>query len=85
MADRFDVLIIGMGPGGEVVSGKLIKAGKKVAVVEKELIGASAPTGLASPQRHSLGRPRPEARRRGHSGPARPPWSWSISSTTGTV
>lgn len=39
MAEKFDVIIMGMGPGGEVASGRLIKAGKKVAVVERELIG----------------------------------------------
>ncbi len=39
MADRFDVIILGMGPGGEVAAGKLIASGKKVAVVERELIG----------------------------------------------
>ena len=39
MTERFDVVILGMGPGGEVAAGRLISAGKKVAVVEKELIG----------------------------------------------
>ena len=39
MAERFDAVILGMGPGGEVAAGKLLGAGKEVAVVEKELIG----------------------------------------------
>jgi len=39
MAEKFDVIILGMGPGGEVVAGRLLKAGKKVAVVEQELLG----------------------------------------------
>ena len=39
MAERFDVIIMGMGPGGEVAAGRLLKAGKKIAVVERELIG----------------------------------------------
>jgi pyruvate/2-oxoglutarate dehydrogenase complex dihydrolipoamide dehydrogenase (E3) component len=39
MAEKFDAIILGMGPGGEVVAGRLLKAGKKVAVVERELVG----------------------------------------------
>jgi dihydrolipoamide dehydrogenase len=39
VADRFDAVILGMGPGGEEVAGRLLKAGKKVAVVERELLG----------------------------------------------
>lgn len=39
MDTTFDVIILGMGPGGEVAAGRLMKAGQKVAVVERELIG----------------------------------------------
>ena len=39
MAEKFDAIILGMGPGGEVVAGRLLGAGKKVAVVERELLG----------------------------------------------
>lgn len=39
MTERFDAVILGMGPGGEVVAGQLLKAGKKIAVVERELLG----------------------------------------------
>ncbi len=39
MEEHVDAVVIGMGPGGEVVAGELAKAGKKVAVVERELIG----------------------------------------------
>lgn len=39
MRERFDAIVLGMGPGGEVAASRLISAGKKVAVVEKELIG----------------------------------------------
>ena len=60
MADRLDVLILGMGPGGEVVSGKLLAAGKKVAVVEKELIGGEYAYWACIPSKTLL-RP-PEAR-----------------------
>ncbi|SFB62779.1 dihydrolipoamide dehydrogenase [Amycolatopsis marina] len=39
MVQQFDVIVVGMGPGGEVVAGELLAAGKRVAVVERELIG----------------------------------------------
>ncbi|MFD0776722.1 FAD-dependent oxidoreductase, partial [Streptomonospora algeriensis] len=37
--DQYDAVVIGMGPGGEVAASQLIQAGKRVAVVERELIG----------------------------------------------
>ncbi len=39
MSERFDVVIIGAGPGGEVALNTLLKAGKKVALIENEVIG----------------------------------------------
>ncbi len=39
MTENFDVIVIGMGPGGEVASSQLLEAGKRVAVIERELIG----------------------------------------------
>ena len=39
MNDHVDVAVIGMGPGGEVAAGRLLAAGKRVAVIERELIG----------------------------------------------
>ena len=60
MAERFDAIVLGMGPGGEVVSGKLLAAGKKVAVVEKELIGGECAYWACIPSKTLL-RP-PEAR-----------------------
>jgi pyruvate/2-oxoglutarate dehydrogenase complex dihydrolipoamide dehydrogenase (E3) component len=39
MARRYDAVILGMGPGGEVVASRLLSAGRQVAVVERELIG----------------------------------------------
>lgn len=37
--EEFDVIVLGMGPGGEVAASRLLSAGKKVAVIEGELIG----------------------------------------------
>lgn len=38
-----DVVVVGMGPGGEAVAGKLAKAGLRVVGVEKELLGGECP------------------------------------------
>ena len=37
--EEFDAVVIGAGPGGEVVADKLAAAGRRVALVEQELIG----------------------------------------------
>ena len=60
MAEKFDAIILGMGPGGEVVSGKLLAAGRRVAVVERELIGGECGYWACIPSKTLL-RP-PEAR-----------------------
>ena len=37
--EHVDAIVIGMGPGGEVVADRLLTEGRRVAVVERELIG----------------------------------------------
>lgn len=39
MSEHFDAIVIGMGPGGESAAGRLLAAGRRVAVIERELIG----------------------------------------------
>lgn len=39
MAQRFDVVVIGAGPGGYVAAIKAAQAGKKTAIIEKEALG----------------------------------------------
>ncbi|HZA76331.1 MAG TPA: NAD(P)/FAD-dependent oxidoreductase [Acidimicrobiales bacterium] len=39
MSFDVDVIVLGMGPGGEAAASRLLAAGRRVAVVERELIG----------------------------------------------
>ncbi|GAB1824109.1 dihydrolipoyl dehydrogenase family protein [Herbidospora sp. RD11066] len=41
--DEFDVIVLGMGPGGEDAAGRLVEAGLSVAAVEAELVGGECP------------------------------------------
>ncbi len=43
MTDTADVVVLGMGPGGEEVAAKLAQAGLDVVGVEKELLGGECP------------------------------------------
>ncbi len=60
MSEHFDAIVIGMGPGGEVAASNLLRAGKRVAVVERELIGGECGYWACIPSKTLL-RP-PEAR-----------------------
>ncbi len=60
MTERYDAIILGMGPGGEVAASRLISGGKRVAVVERELIGGECAYWACIPSKTLL-RP-PEAR-----------------------
>jgi len=41
--DRVDVVVIGMGPGGEEAAGRLAEAGLSVVGIERELLGGECP------------------------------------------
>ena len=43
MDDHADVVVLGMGPGGEEVAGKLAEAGLDVVGIEKKLLGGECP------------------------------------------
>src|SRR3954470_143617 len=38
MADRYDAIVLGAGPAGEVCAGDLADGGMRVAIVERELV-----------------------------------------------
>jgi pyruvate/2-oxoglutarate dehydrogenase complex dihydrolipoamide dehydrogenase (E3) component len=50
MTERADATVIGMGPGGENVAGKLAEAGLHVVEIKKELgVGGECPYRAACP------------------------------------
>ncbi|WP_258802332.1 dihydrolipoyl dehydrogenase family protein [Pseudarthrobacter sp. NS4] len=57
MEQHFDAAILGMGPGGEVAAGRLLKAGKSVAVIERELIGGECAYWACVPSKSLLRAP----------------------------
>jgi len=59
--DRFDVIIIGMGPGGETAAERLLAAGRRVAVVERELIGGECAYWACMPSKTLLRAPEARA------------------------
>ncbi|WP_372698192.1 NAD(P)/FAD-dependent oxidoreductase [Arthrobacter sp. JSM 101049] len=58
MDSTVDVIILGMGPGGEVAAGKLLDAGRRVAVIERELIGGECAYWACIPSKTLLHPPR---------------------------
>lgn len=77
MSEHFDVAVVGMGPGGEVAAGRLIAAGRRVAVLERELIGGECAYWACVPSKTVL-RPaevRTEARRAAGISGADPDWA----------
>jgi flavin-dependent dehydrogenase len=68
MAEAFDAIVLGMGPGGEAAAGRLLKGGQKIAVVERERRRTAAPAARMSAYAltpgvapHVSGFPAPEA------------------------
>jgi len=76
MVERFDAIVIGMGPGGETVASRLAAAGRRVAVVEKELIGGECGYYACIPSKALLRPPEVRSEARGAAGTAEPALDW---------
>ena len=74
--DRFDVVIIGMGVGGEAAAGRLLDAGKRVAIVERELIGGECAYWACIPSKTLLRAPEAKAEAARAAGVATPALNW---------
>jgi pyruvate/2-oxoglutarate dehydrogenase complex dihydrolipoamide dehydrogenase (E3) component len=76
MDERFDVIVIGMGPGGEVAASRLLDGGKRVAVVERELIGGECGYWACIPSKTLLRGPDAAAEAERAPGTDRPGLDW---------
>jgi pyruvate/2-oxoglutarate dehydrogenase complex dihydrolipoamide dehydrogenase (E3) component len=74
--DRFDVIIIGMGVGGEAAAGRLLAAGKRVAIIERELIGGECAYWACIPSKTLLRAPEAKAEAARAAGVATPALDW---------
>ncbi|MGH2698437.1 MAG: dihydrolipoyl dehydrogenase family protein, partial [Actinomycetota bacterium] len=74
---RFDAVVIGMGPGGEHAAYRLIAAGKKVAVVERELIGGECSYWACMPSKTLIRPPEARSEARRAAGVGDPSLSWA--------
>jgi dihydrolipoamide dehydrogenase len=74
--NRFDVIIIGMGVGGEAAAGRLLAAGRRVAVIERELIGGECAYWACMPSKTLLRAPEVRAEASRAAGVATPAIDW---------
>ncbi len=74
--DRFDVIVIGLGPGGEAAAGRLLEAGRRVAVIEQELIGGECAYWACIPSKTLLRAPEARAEAARAAGVATPALDW---------
>jgi pyruvate/2-oxoglutarate dehydrogenase complex dihydrolipoamide dehydrogenase (E3) component len=76
MTDRFDVVILGAGPAGEVAVNTLLKAGKRIALIEPELIGGECTNWGCIPSKTLLRPPDLKGESARAAGVGEPPLDW---------
>ena len=75
--EHLDAIVIGMGPGGEVVADKLLTEGRRVGVVERELIGGECGYWACIPTKVLLRAPEVRAEATEAAGTTDPDLDWS--------
>ena len=75
--EHLDAIVIGMGPGGELVAGRLLEADKNIAVVERELIGGECGYYACIPTKVLLRSPEAQLQAVGTAGVSRPQLDWA--------
>jgi dihydrolipoamide dehydrogenase len=76
MADRFDAVVIGAGPAGEVAASRLPGLGLRTALVERELIGGECSNWACIPSKTLLRPPEARAEARHAAGLSEPEQRW---------
>lgn len=73
---EFDVIVIGAGPGGEAAVSRLLAGGRRVALIERELIGGECAYWACIPSKTLLRPPEARAEAGAAAGLAAPPLDW---------
>jgi pyruvate/2-oxoglutarate dehydrogenase complex dihydrolipoamide dehydrogenase (E3) component len=76
MTDQFDVVVLGVGPGGEVAAERLLGGGRRVALVERELLGGECAYWACIPSKTLLRPPEVRAEADRAPGTERPSLDW---------
>ncbi|MDQ3729534.1 MAG: NAD(P)/FAD-dependent oxidoreductase [Actinomycetota bacterium] len=76
MGERFDAIVIGAGPAGEVAASRLLKQGLNTALVERELVGGECGYWACIPSKTLLRAPEAQAEARRVAGLDEPEADW---------